>query len=125
MTFFILNTIMKMSNSFDIYYIHDIERSNFMELSTKIFLGIILVVFAVLDAGVLVSLVKPGDERNQIIVWKASAYTLIVLVGTMIIDVIENFVRSQKMSVNPFIQLELTAIIYFVALLYFKKRHNV
>ena len=37
--------------------------------------GVALLVFIVLDIGMVVSLVKPGDERNQIIVWKASAYS--------------------------------------------------
>lgn len=38
-----------------------------------IFLGVILLVFTALDIFMLVSLLKPGDERNQIIVWKASS----------------------------------------------------
>lgn len=37
-----------------------------MVLSAKIFLGIVLLIFVILDAVVLVSLLKPGDERNQI-----------------------------------------------------------
>ena len=39
-------------------------------------------------------------------------------------DVIENFVRAQPMSQNPFIQLEVAAIVYFVALMFYKKRHG-
>ena len=33
----------------------------------------VLLIFAVLDIAMIISLVRPGDERGQIIVWKASA----------------------------------------------------
>lgn len=96
-----------------------------MILSAKIFLGIILLIFVILDVSVLVSLIKPGDERNQIIVWKASSYTLSVTIGVMILNVIEEFVSEQAGPVNPLIQLEIIAIVYFIALMIFKKRHSV
>lgn len=96
-----------------------------MVLSAKIFLGIVLLIFVVLDISVLVSLIKPGDERNQIIVWKASSYTLSVTIGVMILNVIQEAVSEQAAPVNPLIQLEITAIIYFIALMIFKKRHSV
>ena len=95
-----------------------------MSVGARIFLGSVLVVFTGLDMIMLVSLVKPGDERNQIIVWKAGSFTLLATIGANILDVIENFVRAQPMAVNPFIQLEVAAIIYFAALLYYKKRHG-
>lgn len=95
-----------------------------MELSALITFGVVLLVFIVLDIGMVVSLVKPGDERNQIIVWKASSYTLLVVVGTMILNVIESLVTARPVTINPFIQLTVTAIIYFIALLFFKKRHS-
>ncbi|SFO97465.1 hypothetical protein SAMN05216343_101168 [Oscillibacter sp. PC13] len=95
-----------------------------MSVGATIFLGAVLVVFTGLDMIMLVSLVKPGDERNQIIVWKAGSFTLLATIGANILDVIENFVRAQPMAVNPFIQLEVAAIIYFAALLYYKKRHG-
>ena len=72
----------------------------------------------------LVSLLKPGDERNQIIIWKASSFTLSTVVGAMVLDVIENFVRAQNMNSNPLIQLEVAAIIYFIALMYYRKRYG-
>lgn len=95
-----------------------------MSVSATVFLGVILLVFPVLDIVMLVSLIRPGDERNQVIVWKAASFTLLATVGTMMIDIIENFVRAQKMAANPFIQLEVAAIVYFVALMYYKKRHG-
>lgn len=95
-----------------------------MPVPAMIFLGIVLLVFTVLDLVMLVSLLKPGDERKQIIVWKASSFTLLATIGAKIIDVIENFVRAQPMTANPFVQLEVAAILYFVALMYYKKRHG-
>lgn len=96
-----------------------------MVLSAKIFLGIILLIFLVLDVSMLVSLIKPGDERNQIIVWKASSYTLSVVIGVMILNVIQEFIGERVAPINPLIQLELTAIVYFIALMICKKRHSV
>lgn len=82
----------------------------------------VLAIFAVLDIAMLVTLLRPGDERNQIIVWKASSFTLISVVGCLILDVIENFVRAQSMVINPFVHLEVIAIVYFVSLVYYKRK---
>ncbi|MBS6723211.1 MAG: hypothetical protein KH268_09500 [Clostridiales bacterium] len=90
---------------------------------TIIFL-VILVVFAILDIVMLVTLSLPGDERNQIIVWKASTFTLLATVGGNVLDVIENVVRAQPMTVNPFVELEVAAILYFAALMYYKRKYG-
>lgn len=95
-----------------------------MPIPAMIFLGVVLFVFTVLDIVMLASLLKPGDERNQVIVWKASSFTLLATVGAKILDVIENIARAHPMTSNPFIQLEVAAIIYFMALLYYKKKHS-
>lgn len=95
-----------------------------MPLGAMIFLIVMLLIFAALDIVMLVTLLRPGDERGQVVVWKASAWTLLSVVGSLILDVIENFVRGQYMSVNPFILLEVTAIIYCVALVVIRKRHG-
>ena len=81
---------------------------------------VILLLFAVLDIAMIISLVRPGDERGQIIVWKASAFTL----GALIIEIIENLATGQEMTMNPFVHLTATAMVYFGALLFFKKRHG-
>lgn len=67
-----------------------------MPIGAGIFLGVVLVGFAALDIVMLVTLSMPGDERNQIIVWKASAFTLLATVGGLVLDVIENYVRGQS-----------------------------
>ncbi len=95
-----------------------------MPVGTMIFLGVVLAVFVILDVYMLVSLLKPGDERNQIIVWKASSFTLVGMVGANILTVIEKFVTAQPLTQNPFVQLEVFAIIYFMSLMYYKKRHG-
>ena len=95
-----------------------------MPVGAMIFLATVLVIFAVLDIYMLVSLLRPGDERNQIIVWKASSFTLLGVVGANILTVIEQFVTAQPLTQNPFIQLEVFAIIYFVSLMYYKKKHG-
>ena len=95
-----------------------------MSVGAMIFLGVVLVVFPILDIFMLISLLKPGDERNQIIVWKASSFTLLAMIGSNIFDVIENFVRAQPMSQNPFVQLEVAAIVYFVSLMFYKRKHG-
>ena len=95
-----------------------------MPAGAMIFFGTVLLVFTTLDLYMLSSLLKPGDERNQVIVWKASSFTLLAMVGGNILDVIENFVRAQPMSQNPFIQLEVAAIVYFAAIMFYQKRHG-
>ena len=89
-----------------------------------IFLGVVLAVFAILDIYMLVSLLKPGDERNQIIVWKASSFTLLGVFGANILTVIEKIITEQPLIQNPFVQLEVFAIIYFISLMYYKRKHG-
>lgn len=95
-----------------------------MPIGAMIFLGVIFIVFIALDVIMLVSLSRPGDERNQIIVWKASTFTLLGTAGAKMLDIIENLVRSQPMTANPFIELEVAAIIYFAALMYYRRKHG-
>ena len=99
-------------------------KKRFLKIVIGIVLVCILLVFTALDIFMLVSLLKPGDERNQIIVWKASSFTLLATIGSNMIDVIENFVKGQYMSTNPFIQLEVAAILFFVSLMYYRKKHG-
>ena len=87
------------------------------------FLGC-LGILILLDVAMVVSLVRPGDERRQMIVWKASTWTLLGMTGGMIIDIIESLVRGQAVTANPFIQLGTGAILYFIILLYFRRRYG-
>ena len=73
-----------------------------------------------LDIAMLVSLLRPGDERRQLVVWKASTWTLIGLVGMLVIEVAKGFVTGSVDMINPFIHLTVTATMYFCFSLYFK-----
>lgn len=83
--------------------------------------GIFLLALIVLDIVMIISLLKPGDERKQLIVWKASAFTLLVAVFGLVIDIIEAIVKVEAMVINPFIKLSVIAMIYCISLLAFKK----
>ena len=95
-----------------------------MPVGAMIFLGVVLALFAILDIYMLVSLSKPGGERNQIIVWKASSFTLLGVFGANILTVIEKIVTAQPLTQNPLVQLEVFAIIYFISLMYYKRKHG-
>ena len=82
-------------------------------------LGLIL-----LDLGMVVSLVVPGDERKQMIVWKASAYTLLGVTGSLILNIVQSLIQMHPVLINPFIKLGSTATIYFAFLLYYKRKYG-
>ena len=87
-----------------------------MENLALVLFGIFLLILIVLDIAMIVSLLRTGDERRQLIVWKASAFTLLV--------VVESIVRVEAMLINPFIRLSVTAMVYLLTLLYYKKRYG-
>ena len=89
-----------------------------------ILFGIFLLTLILLDISMIVSLFRTVDERRQLIVWKASTSTLLIVVGSLVIDVVESIVRMEAMMVNPFIKLSVTAMVYFLTLLYYKKRYG-
>ena len=89
--------------------------------AVALFLSVLLI-FIGLDLYMLFTLLHPGDERGQLVVWKASAYTLLATSGALMLDVIETFVRAQVMSINPLVHLVVTGITYFVVLLYFRRK---
>ena len=86
--------------------------------------AVFLLVLIGLDVAMLVSLVRPGDERRKMIVWKASTWTLLGTVGAMVVEIAEDLLRGQALANNPCTQLGATAIIYFLALLYYKKKYG-
>ena len=85
-----------------------------------IFIGALIV----LDVAMVASLARPGDERRQMIVWKASTYTLLGTAGSLCLSIVEKLVRMEPMAVNPFVTLGAAAIIYFLFLLYFRHKHG-
>lgn len=95
-----------------------------MENVGLIFFGLFLIALIVLDIAMLVSLLKTGDERRQLIVWKASTFTLLVVVGSLVLDVVDSMIKVEAMLINPFVKLSVTAMVYLLALLYYKKRYG-
>ena len=95
-----------------------------MENIGLIIFGVFLLVLIILDISMIVSLLRTGDERRQLIVWKASTSTLLVVVGGLVIDIVESLVRSEAMLINPFIKLSVTAMVYLLTLLYYKRKHG-
>ena len=59
---------------------------------------IFLLVLILLDLAMIVSLLRTGDERRQLIVWKASTGTLLIVVLSLVIDIIESVMRNQAME---------------------------
>lgn len=86
--------------------------------------GIYLLTMIILDFAMIVSLVKQGDERRQMIVWKASTLTLAATTGSLVFNIIESIMNVQEMRVNPFFILTATATIYFICLLYYRKKYG-
>ena len=95
-----------------------------MENVALVLFGIFLLTLIVLDILMIVSLLRTGDERRQLIVWKASTSTLLVVVGGLAIEIVESVVREEAMLINPFIKLSVTAMVYLLTLLYYKKRYG-
>lgn len=90
-------------------------------------LGFILLI---LDLGIVVSLLKKGDEKRQMIIWKSSTYTFGVVVGVLMIESISklisaacNFTSSVfNDNSTPFSLLTIISIIYFLSLKYNQKK---
>ena len=95
-----------------------------MEKVALIVFGLFLLTLLALAIAMVVSLMKTGDERRQLIVWKSSSFTLLVVVGSLIIDIAQSIVTVEAMQINPFIKLSVTAMVYFLSLLYYRKRYG-
>ena len=85
-----------------------------------------LVALIALDIFLFVSLMRQGDERNRLIVWKASAFTLLATAGGHVVDIVIPLAQRQPVeSSNPFVQLGVMALVFFLATLYYKRKHSV
>lgn len=85
---------------------------------------VFLLVMVILNVSMIISLIKPGDERRQMIIWKASTWTLIATMGSLVFRVVESVIKVEKMSVDPFITLTSAAAIYFICLLYYRRKYG-
>ena len=94
-----------------------------MELFATLLLCGMLIFFLAIDLFMLITLLRPGDERGQLIVWKASAYTLLSVTSYTLLTVIACLLRGEALAINPLVHLEMTATIYCIALLVIRRRH--
>lgn len=88
-----------------------------------------LFALAALDIALVVSVGRQGDERRRMIVQRASSNTLAVLVVYLLYCMAENFVRGAVHSqaaeqINPFVLLTVIAVLYFVNLIYYKRKYG-
>lgn len=95
-----------------------------MENVGLVVFGLFLLTLMILDISMIASLLKTGDERRQLIVWKASTFTLLVVVGSLVLDVVDSLIKVEAMLINPFVKLSVTAMVYLLALLYYRKRYG-
>lgn len=86
-----------------------------------VFFCVVTIGLIVLDLAMILSLVRSGDKRRQLMVWKASTFTLLGAVSLMVINVIKQIVCPSDIN-EPFSQLGATALIYFASLLYYRRK---
>lgn len=86
--------------------------------------GFYLLIMVILDLAMMISFIKPGDERRQMIVWKSSTWTLIAVTRSMVMSIIGSIVQVREMSMNPFATLTAAATVYFICLLYYRRQYG-
>lgn len=93
-------------------------------------LWILSSIVLVIDLGMVISILKKGDERRQIIIWKSSTYTFITVIVTLFMDSIIKLIAAVfNLTTNVFNShtsslsiLTTTTIIYFITLKYNSKK---
>lgn len=84
----------------------------------------------IVDLSLVISILKKGDERRQLIVWKSSTYAFSIMVGVLMLDCISKLIipifnlsnSDFDNGSSPFSLLTITAIIYFISLKYNQKK---
>lgn len=89
-----------------------------------VFFSLYLPAMVALDVAMLVSLLRPGDERRQMIVWRAGTWTLVGVTGGLVFGIAEAIVLAQDMRVNPLAVLTGAATLYFLCLLFYKRKYG-
>lgn len=86
----------------------------FLAAAALCFVGIVIL---------LITLVRRGDERRRMIVEKSCAFTFIVMAVYLIFCAIEDFFSTVK-GTDAVRMLSLLTIVYFITLLYNKKKYG-
>lgn len=93
----------------------------------SIFLGIIVICLGMI-AFMLITMIKQGDERNEIIISRSCRNTLFAMLGYLIVCMIEQvfhaFHEMEIEGVNPFWQMIILAVFYLIQLFYYKRKYG-
>ena len=101
------------------------ESSNTVSVFLVLFF-LFLLALIVLDIFMLVSLVRPGDERRQMIVWKSSAFTRLSTAGALALEILVDLASNRPLDQsNPFVQLGVMSLVFFLATIYYKRKYSV
>ena len=76
------------------------QKGAFMGTFGLILFGLYLLAMIVLDIAMIISLLKPGDERRQMIVWKASTWTLAGITGSLVFRAHHKIPRNAGKSLH-------------------------
>lgn len=86
------------------------------------------VICLVANVYVIISIIKKGDERLEMIIQKTCTNTLGIMLMSLVINIIEQLLNAlkgiQAKGANPFFQLSILSFIYLVQLLYYKKKYG-
>ena len=100
-----------------------------MYTAITVFLAFLfLLAMAATIIAMFISLGKAGDERRKMIVEKSSTHTLAVIVCYFLLCIIENIAKVfsgydlSPEGLNPFAVLAVTAVIYILHLLYYRRK---
>ena len=88
---------------------------------------IFLMTSAFLILAMLYSLRKKDDERRKLIVMKAAMYTLIIVIAFLILSVLGisfTLFWPGDITTHPISLLNTIAIIYFIGLVYWKRKYG-
>ena len=93
----------------------------------SIFLGSIIVSLFII-VFMLITMIKQGDERYEMIVGKACRNTLFAMLGYLMVCVIERAINTfndvEIEGINPFWQLLILTLFYLIQLFYYKKKYG-
>lgn len=93
-------------------------------------LWILGLVLLIIDLIIVIPLIKKGDERRQLIIWKSSTSTFATLLCIIVLDCVTTLITTAfNLSFNnydngssPFSLLTVISFIFFLSLRYNKKK---
>lgn len=93
-------------------------------------LWVIGFILLLIDLGSIISLLRKGDERRQLIVWKSSMFSFGIIVTVLLLNCLTTLLQpllklpeaTYTNHSSSFSLLTMAAFTYFLALLYNKKK---